>query len=54
MPTENRLRREFLKCAGTGFAGTALAIQASQGTAKAAEPEPKAGTFNVRTFGRCV
>ena len=51
MPTENRLRREFLKCAGTGFAGTALAVRAGQGTAKAAEPEPKTGTFNVRTFG---
>ena len=51
MPTENRLRREFLKSAGTGFAGAALAVQAGQGAAKAAEPAPKTGTLNVRTFG---
>ena len=51
MPTESNLRREFLKRAGTGFAGTALAVQAGQGTARAAEPAPKGGTLNVRSFG---
>ena len=51
MLTENRLRREFLKRAGTGLAGTALAVQAGQGTAGAAETAQKAGIFDVRTFG---
>ena len=51
MLTENRLRRDFLKGAGTGFAGTALAVQAGQGSARAAEPAPTTGIFNVRTFG---
>jgi hypothetical protein len=36
--------------AGPGFAGTMLAVQAGQGTAKAAEPAPKTG-FNVLAFG---
>ena len=51
MFTENKLRREFLKGAGTGLAGTALAARAGQGTAMAAAAETKPGTFNVRAFG---
>src|SRR5208283_579423 len=51
MFTENKLRREFLKGAGTGLAGTALAARAGQGTAMAAVAETKPGTFNVRAFG---
>ncbi len=48
---EDRLRREFLKGAGTGLAGTALAVCASQGTALAAQPGQRAAVFNVLTFG---
>ncbi|MGA2184098.1 MAG: glycoside hydrolase family 28 protein [Bryobacteraceae bacterium] len=45
MPDENKLRREFLKGAGAGLAGVALAVPA------AAAPTEKAGSFNVRAFG---
>ena len=41
MSSEN-LRREFLKYAGAGLAGTGLALQAGQGIARAA-----ADAFNV-------
>ena len=51
MFTESKLRREFLKGAGTGFAGAALGVQAGQGTAAAAVPRPKPATFDVRAFG---
>jgi polygalacturonase len=50
MSTEN-LRREFLKRAGAGLAGTGLAFQAGQGIARAAANPPVAGSFDVRTFG---
>jgi polygalacturonase len=50
MSTEN-LRREFLKRAGAGLAGTGLAFQAGQGIAHAAASPPGAGSFDVRTFG---
>jgi polygalacturonase len=50
MSTEN-LRREFLKRAGAGLAGTGLAFQAGQGMAHAAASPPVAGSFDVRTFG---
>ena len=36
MPTENRLRREFLRCAGTGLAGATIAAKAESGSAVAA------------------
>jgi len=49
MSTDN-LRREFLKRASAGLAGTGLALQAGQGVARAANP-PAAGAFDVRTFG---
>jgi len=50
MSTEN-LRREFLKRASAGLAGTGLAFQAGQGMAHAAASPPGAGFFDVRTFG---
>jgi polygalacturonase len=50
MSTEN-LRRDFLKRAGAGLAGTGLAFQAGQGMARAAGSPPGAGSFDVRTFG---
>src|ERR1017187_10238896 len=50
MSTEN-LRREFLKRAGAGLAGTGLAFQAGQGMAHAAASPPSAGSFDARTFG---
>ena len=50
MSTEN-FRREFLKRAGAGLAGTGLAFQAGQGMARAATSPPGAGFFDVRTFG---
>jgi polygalacturonase len=50
MSTEN-LRREFLKRAGAGLAGTGLALQAGQGMAHAAAMPPAAGSFDVRAFG---
>jgi polygalacturonase len=50
MSTEN-LRREFLKRAGAGLAGTGLAFQAGQGTARAAGNPPGSGFFDVRAFG---
>ena len=50
MSTEN-LRREFLKRAGAGLAGTGLGFQAGQGIAHAAASPPGAGSFDVRTFG---
>jgi polygalacturonase len=50
MSTEN-LRREFLKRASVGLAGTGLALQAGQGMAHAAGSPPAAGSFDVRTFG---
>jgi len=50
MSTEN-LRREFLKRASVGLAGTGLALQAGQGMARAAANPPGAGSFDVRTFG---
>jgi polygalacturonase len=50
MSTEN-LRRDFLKRAGAGLAGTGLAFQAGQGMARAAGSPPGAGFFDVRTFG---
>jgi len=51
MPTENRLRREFLMCAGAALTGTALGAQAGPGAAMAAAPVEKAGVFNVRMLG---
>ena len=51
MFTESKLRRDFLKGAGTGLAGTALAATVGQGTAVASAPEPKPASFNVRAFG---
>jgi polygalacturonase len=50
MSTEN-LRREFLKRASAGLAGTGLALQAGQGIAHAAATPPAAGSFDVRTYG---
>jgi polygalacturonase len=50
MSSEN-LRREFLKYAGAGLAGTGLALQAGQGIARAAANPAGAGAFDVRTFG---
>ena len=50
MSTEN-LRRNFLKRAGAGLAGTGLGFQAGQGIAHAAASPPGAGSFDVRTFG---
>src|ERR1017187_10439346 len=49
MSTEN-LRREFLRRAGAGLAGTGLALQAGQGIAHAAGSTP-AGFLSVRAFG---
>jgi polygalacturonase len=50
MSSEN-LRREFLKRAGAGLAGTGLAFQAGQGMARAAGSPPGSGFFDVRAFG---
>ena len=50
MSTEN-LRRDFLKRASAGLAGTGLALQAGQGMARAAASPPPAGSFDVRAFG---
>ena len=50
MSTEN-LRREFLKRASAGLAGTGLAFQAGQGIAHAAGNPPGTGFFDVRAFG---
>ncbi len=50
MSTEN-LRREFLKRAGAGLAGTGLAFQAGQGMAHAAGNPPGTGFYDVRAFG---
>jgi polygalacturonase len=49
--SSDNLRREFLKRAGAGLAGTGLAFQAGQGMAHAAASPPVAGSFDVRTFG---
>ena len=50
MSTQN-LRREFLKRAGAGLAGTGLAFQAGQGMAHAAGNPPGTGFYDVRAFG---
>jgi polygalacturonase len=50
MSIEN-LRREFLRRAGAGLAGTGLAFQAGSGVAHAAGPPQGAGSWDVRTFG---
>jgi polygalacturonase len=50
MSTEN-LRREFLKRASAGLAGTGLVFQAGQGVARAAGNPPGTGFFDVRAFG---
>ena len=46
---ENGLRREFLKRAAAGLAGTALALEAGHGIAEAAPAV--VGGFDVKTFG---
>jgi polygalacturonase len=50
MSTDN-LRREFLKRAGAGLAGTGLTFQAGQGMAHAAAMPPGTGFYDVRAFG---
>jgi len=50
MSSENP-RRDFLKRAGAGLAGTGLAFQAGQGIAHAAGNPPGSGFFDVRAFG---
>jgi len=51
MSTENNLRRDFLRLAGAGIAGGALALEADQSMAHPAVTSPAAETFDVRTFG---
>ena len=51
MPTETNLRRDFLRLAGAGVAGGALAVKADQGVAQPAVSPPAAGAFDVRAFG---
>ncbi len=51
MPTENNLRRDFLRLAGVGTAGAAIAAQADQGPAHPAANSSLTGSFDVRTFG---
>jgi len=46
MPNETKLRREFLKGAGTGFAGAAFVVPAA-----AESTRSSAGGFNVQTYG---
>jgi polygalacturonase len=51
MSTETNPRRNFLRLAGAGIGGAALAVQASQGVAHAAPGSAAAGSFDVKTFG---
>ncbi len=50
MSTETDLRRNFLRLAGAGIAGAAVAAQADQGVVHAAN-SPASGSFDVKSFG---
>jgi len=49
--SSDNLRRNFLRYAGAGIAGAAVAVTADQGVVHAAASSPAAGSFDVRTFG---
>src|ERR1022692_3705045 len=51
MSTDTNPRRDFLRLAGVGIAGAAVAVQADQGVLHAAASSAAAGSFDVRTFG---
>src|SRR5664279_4740536 len=51
MSTETNLRRNFLRLAGLGAAGAAVAVETDQGVAHAAPGSPAAGSFDIRSFG---
>ena len=51
MSTETNPRRDFLRLAGVGIAGAAVAVQADQGVLHAAASSAAAGSFDVKTFG---
>jgi polygalacturonase len=51
MPNQTNARRSFLRLAGAGITGAAVAFQADQGVAHAATNQPATGNLGVRTFG---
>src|ERR1022692_2973347 len=51
MSTDTNPRRDFLRLAGVGIAGAAVAVQADQGVLHAAASSAAAGSFDVKTFG---